>query len=88
MALVPLNGRVVIKQKAAEEKTAGGLFIPGAAAEKLNEAEVIEVSPDNSTVIAKGDKVIYSKYAGTDIKYEEEDYIIIKETDILAIINE
>ncbi len=93
MKLVPLGDRVVIKQLVAEETTKSGIVLPGQAKEKPQHAEVIAVGPgateDGKIVpmqVKIGDKVIYSKYAGTEVKIEEEEYIIVKESDILAIV--
>ena len=93
MKLVPLTDRVVLKQLEAEETTASGIVLPGAAQEKPQEAEVIAVGPggvvDGKEItmqVKPGDKVIYSKYSGTEVKVEEEDYIIVKQNDILAVI--
>lgn len=93
MNLKPLADRVVIKQLEAEEKTKSGIVLPTQSKEKPQEAEVIAVGP-GSTVDGKvvpmqvsvGDKVIYSKYAGTEIKIDGTEYIIVKESDILAIV--
>ena len=76
MKLVPLGDRVVLKQVEAEETTASGIVLPGQAQEKPQQAEVIAV----------GNTVIYSKYAGTEVKMDGTDYIIVKQEDILAII--
>lgn len=93
MKLKPLGDRVVIKQLEAEEKTKGGIILTNQSKEKPQEAEVIEVGPgatvDGKLVpmqVKSGDKVIYSKYAGTEVKIEGEEYIIVKESDILAIV--
>ena len=93
MKLVPLGDRVVIKQLVAEETTKSGIVLPGQAKEKPQQAEVVAVGPggvvDGKEVtmqVSVGDKVIYSKYAGTEVKLEEDDYIIVKQSDILAII--
>ena len=93
MKLVPLGDRVVLKQLEAEETTASGIVLPGAAQEKPQEAEVIAVGPggvvDGKEVkmeVAVGDQVIYSKYAGTNVKLEDEEYIIVKQDDILAVV--
>jgi len=94
MKLVPLGDRVVLKQLVAEEKTQSGIIIPGQSKEKPQQAEVIAVGPggmvDGNEVkmeVAIGDKVIYSKYAGTEVKVDEEEVIIVKQGDILAVIN-
>ena len=72
MKLVPLFDKVVLKQLIAEETTKSGIVLPGQAKEKPQQAE--------------GDKVIYSKYAGTDVEVDEEKYVIVKQSDILAVI--
>ena len=93
MKLSPLGDKVVLKQLEAEETTASGIVLPGNAQEKPQQAEVIAVGPggvvDGKEVkmqVSVGDKVIYSKYAGTEVKLEDEEYIIVKQSDILAII--
>ena len=93
MKLVPLGDRVVLKQLVAEETTKSGIVLPGPSKEKPQQAEVIAVGP-GGTVDGKevkmevkvGDQVIYSKYAGTEVKLDEEEYIVVKQNDILAII--
>lgn len=89
----PLSDRVLIKMKEAEETTKSGIILATASKEKPQIAEVIEVGPGekiNGKVqemdVKKGDNVIVSKYAGTEIKYEGIDYIIVKQDDILAIV--
>ena len=93
MKLIPLCDRVVLKQLEAEETTKSGIVLPGQAQEKPQQAEVIAVGPggvvDGKEVkmeVAVGDKVIYSKYAGTEVKLENEEYIVVKQGDILAVI--
>ena len=93
MKLVPLGDRVVIKALVAEETTKSGILIPGQAKELPQQAEVIAVGPggviDGKEVtmqVKAGDKVIYSKYTGTEVKVEDEDLIIVKQSDILAVI--
>ena len=93
MKLVPLGDKIVLKQLEAEEITKSGIVLPGQAKEKPQEAEVIAVGPggvvDGKEVVMQvkvGDKVIYSKYAGTDVELEGEKYIIVKQNDILAIV--
>ena len=95
MKLVPLFDRVVLKPLVAEETTKSGIVLPGQAKEKPQEAEVIAVGPggniDGKEVVMQvnvGDKVIYSKYAGTDVELDKEEYIIVKQSDILAIVTE
>ena len=94
MKLVPLGDRVVIKQLEAEETTKSGIVLPGQNKEKPQQAEVIAVGPggtvDGKEVkmeVKAGDKIIYSKYAGTEVKIDEDEYIIVKQSDILAIID-
>ena len=93
MKLVPLGDRVVLKQLEAEETTKSGIVLTGQAKEKPQEAEVIAVGPggvvDGKEVkmeVAVGNKVIYSKYAGTEVKLDGEEYIIVKQNDILAVV--
>ncbi|QUI22714.1 co-chaperone GroES [Vallitalea pronyensis] len=93
MKLVPLGDRVVLKQLEAEQVTKSGIVLPSGAKEKPQEAEVIAVGPggivDGKEVameVKVGDKVIYSKYAGTEVKLENNDYIIVKQNDILAVV--
>ena len=93
MKLVPLGDRVVLKQVEAEETTKSGLILTTSAQEKPQEAEVIAVGPggmfDGKEVkmeVAVGDQVIYSKYAGTEVKLDGEEYIIVKQNDILAVV--
>ena len=93
MKLVPLFDKVVLKQLVAEETTASGIVLPGAAKEKPQQAEVIAVGPggvvDGKEVtmqVKAGDKVIYSKYSGTEEELEKEKYVIVKQSDILAVV--
>ncbi len=89
MKLVPLGDRVVLKQLAAEETTKSGIVLPGQEKEKPQQAEVIAVGPGTEDVkmeVAAGDQIIYSKYSGTEVKLDEEKYIIVKQEDILAVI--
>ena len=93
MKLVPLGDRVVLKQLEAEETTKSGIVLPGQAQEKPQQAEVIAVGPGGvvegkevKMEVAVGNKVIYSKYAGTSVEIEDEEYIVVKQDDILAII--
>ena len=93
MKLVPLGDRVVLKQLEAEETTKSGIVLPGQAQEKPQQAEVIAVGPggvvDGKEVkmeVEAGNKVIYSKYAGTEVKLDGEEYISVKQNDILAIV--
>ena len=93
MKLMPLTDRVVLKQLEAEETTKSGIILTGTAQEKPQEAEVIAVGPggmvDGKEVVMQvkeGQKVIYSKYAGAEVKLEGEEYIIVRQNDILAIV--
>ncbi|MDO4621941.1 MAG: co-chaperone GroES [Eubacteriales bacterium] len=89
MKLVPLGARVILKQVEAEEKTASGIILTSSAQEKPQEAVVISVGPGTEDVkmeVAEGDKVIFGKYSGTTVKFENEEYIVIDQQDILAII--
>ncbi|MCD7764246.1 MAG: co-chaperone GroES [Lachnospiraceae bacterium] len=95
MKLVPLGDRVVLKQQEAEEKTKSGIILTSKTQEKPQEGEVIAVGPgglvDGKEVqmtVKTGDKVIYSKYAGNEVKLGEEEYIIVKQSDILAVVTE
>ncbi|MCH5280603.1 MAG: co-chaperone GroES [Lachnospiraceae bacterium] len=89
MNLAPLGDRVVLKPLAAEETTKSGIVLPGSEKEKPQQAEVVAVGPGTEEVkmeVKEGDKVIYSKYAGTEIKDEDETIIIVSQKDILAVI--
>ena len=91
--LKPLNDKVVLKMQEAEEKTESGIILTSGSQEKPQIAEVVAVGPggmvDGNEVkmmVKKGDKVVTNKYSGTEIKFEGEDYIIVKQSDILAIV--
>ncbi len=93
MKLVPLFDKVVLKQVEAEETTKSGIVLPGAAKEKPQQAEVIAVGPggvvDGKEVVMQvkaGDTVIYSKYSGTEVELDDEKYVIVKQSDILAVV--
>lgn len=93
MKLVPLGDRVVLKQLVAEETTKSGIVITGQAKEKEQQAEVIAVGPggivDGKEVtmqVKVGDKVIFAKYSGTEVKIDDVEYIIVKQNDILAVV--
>ena len=93
MNLKPLCDRVVIKQLEAEETTKSGIVLPSQSQEKPQQAEVVAVGPgggvDGKEIkmeVKTGDRVIYSKYAGTEVKLGEDEYIIVKQNDILAIV--
>lgn len=93
MKVKPLGDRVVIKKLEAEEKTKSGIVLTGAAKERPQEAEIVAVGPGKvengkriEMEVKTGDKVLYSKYAGTEVKVDGEEYIILKQEDILAIV--
>ena len=93
MKLVPLGDRVVLKQTEKEEPTKSGIILAAKAQERPENAEVIAVGPggmvDGKEVtmqVKVGDQVIYSKYAGNEVKLDDEEYIIVKQSDILAIV--
>ncbi|MCB6415869.1 co-chaperone GroES [Dorea acetigenes] len=95
MKLVPLGDRVVLKQLEAEETTKSGIVLPGQTKEKPQQAEIIAVGPggivDGKEIemnVEKGQKVIFSKYAGTEVEADDETYIIVRQSDILAIVEE
>lgn len=93
MGIKPLSDRVVVKMLESEETTKSGIVLPGSAKEKPQEAEVVAIGPgavvDGKTVpmvVKVGDKVLMSKYAGTEVKYNGTEYTILKQGDILAIV--
>jgi len=94
MKIRPLNDRLLVKRLKEEEKTAGGIIIPDSAKEKPAEGEVVAVGPGKTNdkgervalQVKKGDRVLFSKYGGTDVKLDGEDYLIMREDDILGII--
>jgi len=94
MAIKPLSDRILVKTVEREEEEAGGIIIPDTAKEKPQEGEVIAVGPGKmlengerrAMSVAVGDKVLYGKYSSTEVKYGGEDYLIMREDDILAII--
>ena len=87
MKIKPLADRVLIKIEEAETKTASGLFIPQTAQEKTQQGVVITIGDDTETIVVKvGDKVMYDKYAGTPIKVDGVDHLILQMQDIIAII--
>ena len=92
MKLVPLGDRVVLKQVVAEETTKSGIVLTGQTKEKPQQAEVVAVGPGGivdgkevTMMVSVGDKVIYSKYAGTEVELDGEEYLIVKQNDILAV---
>lgn len=89
MKVKPLSDRVLIEPKAAEEKTAGGIIIPDTAKEKPLQGKVVAAGPGTQEVtmeVKAGDNVLYGKYAGTEITIEGKEYLIMRQSDILAII--
>ena len=93
MKLVPLGDRVVLKQFEAEETTASGIILASKSQEKPQQAEVVAVGPggvvDGKEItmqVKAGDKVIYSKYSGTEVEVDDEKYVVVKQNDILAVI--
>jgi chaperonin GroES len=93
MKLKPLGDRVVLKHIVAEEVTKSGIVLPGQAKEKPDQAEVVAVGPGGlvdgkevEMLVKVGDTVIYSKYAGNEVKLEDEEFIIVRQSDILAVV--
>ena len=93
MKLKPLADRIVLVQRAAEEKTQSGIFLTASAQEKPEIYEVVEVGPGGvvdgnevKMVVKVGDKVVVAKYAGTEVKLDDKDYSIVRQSDILAIV--
>ena len=96
MKLQPLNDRVLVKRLESEEKTAGGLYIPDTAKEKPCKGMVVAAGPGKgdekgnrvAMAVKKGDTVLFNKYAGTEVKLDGEDHLVLREDDILAIITD
>ncbi len=94
MKIRPLNDRILVKRLEEEEKTAGGIIIPDSAKEKPAEGEVVAVGPGKMNdagerapmEVKVGDRVLFSKYGGTDVKLDGEDYLIMREDDILGVV--
>src|SRR6476661_6185906 len=89
LSITPLHDRVIVKPAAAEEKSAGGIIIPDTAKEKPQRGVVIAAGPgktDEPVTVKAGDSVLYGKYAGTELSFDGNDYLIMRESDILAII--
>ena len=85
----PINDRVVVKPAPADEKTKGGIIIPDTAKEKPQRGEIVAVGPGkdgNAVTVKVGDTVLYGKYAGQELSYEGEDYLIMREDDILVVL--
>ncbi|HRU43036.1 MAG TPA: co-chaperone GroES [Spirochaetota bacterium] len=87
MTVKPLGERVLIEVKTSEEKTSGGIVIPQTAQEKTQEGKVIAIGSSDVIKVKVGDKVIYDKYAGTQIKIGDRDHLLIKFEEILAVID-
>lgn len=93
MKLIPLHDRLIVKRKPESNTTAGGLYIPSTAAEKPSEGEVLSVGsgkqlPDGTVRkldVKVGDRVLFGKYSGTEVKVDGEDYLIIREEDVLVV---
>ena len=94
MKFRPLHDRVVVKRIDAEEKTTGGIIIPDTAKEKPQEAEVVAAGPGRVSdegkrlpmSVKKGDRILLGKYSGTEVKIDGEDYVIVREDDVLAVV--
>ena len=87
MKIRPLSDRVLVKPIEAQEKTAGGIYIPATAQEKTQEASVVAIGDDKEKIkVAVGDKVIYDKYAGPQLKINGEDHLVLKANDIIAVV--
>jgi chaperonin GroES len=89
VSIKPLQDRVLVKPADAEEKTAGGIIIPDTAKEKPQKGTVMAVGPgkkDEPTTVKTGDNILYGKYSGTEITVDGEDYLIMRESDILAVV--
>ncbi len=87
--ITPLHDRVIVKPAPAEEKTAGGIIIPDTAKEKPQRGTVVAAGPgkkDEPMTVKSGDSILYGKYAGTEVSFEGEDFLIMRESDILAVI--
>ncbi|MFI5196653.1 MAG: co-chaperone GroES [Chitinophagales bacterium] len=87
--ITPLHDRVIVRPAPAEEKTAGGIIIPDTAKEKPQRGTVVAAGPgkkDEPMTVKTGDTILYGKYAGTEVSFEGEDYLIMRESDILAVI--
>ncbi len=89
LSITPLHDRVIVKPAAAEEKTAGGIIIPDTAKEKPQRGIVMAAGPgkkDEPMTVKTGDTILYGKYAGTEVSFEGDDFLIMRESDILAVI--
>jgi chaperonin GroES len=86
MTIKPMGDRVLVKMEQIQEKTAGGIFIPQTAQEKTQVGVVLAVGDDETIKVKKGDRVMYDKYAGTTVKVDGEEHLIIHMTDIMAVL--
>jgi len=94
MNVKPMEDRVILKSMEAQEKTAGGIYIPDNAKEKPQKGEIVAVGPGktndkgqrNEMTLKVGDKVLYGKYAGTEVTIDGEEYLIVRESDVLAVV--
>jgi len=94
MSVKPLDDRVLIKQSQAEERTAGGIVLPDTAKEKPQRGKVVATGPGKlldsgergQMSLKKGDQVFYAKYSGAEVKIDGEEYVILRETDVLAVV--
>ena len=82
----PLGDKVLVQRAEAEEKTAGGILLPESAKDKPKEGKLLDSGERSTFSVATGNRVLFSSYAGTEVKYEGEEYLIMREDDILAII--
>ena len=85
MTIKPLGDRVLVKVEEADQKTAGGIYIPDTAQEKTQNGVVLAVGDDEEITVKVDDKIIYDKYAGTTVKVNDEEHLILKAADILAV---
>ena len=93
MAIQPLGDRILIKHLAVEEKSSGGIILPDSAQEKPQEGEIVAIGKgrilEDGTVkpleVKKGDKVLFTKYSGTEVKYKDSEFLILREDDVLAV---
>ncbi len=96
MQLQPLGDRVIVQPLKEEERTAGGIYLPDTAKERPQQGKVVAVGPGRlndkgervAMTVKAGDRVVYSKYAGTEVEFDREEYLILSESDILAIVEE
>ena len=84
MSLQPINGRILVKPLEAKDKTSGGIYLPDTAKEKRKVGKVVAVAEDATDEVAVGDLIIYKELTGTEIKIEDQDYILLSEDDLLA----